>query len=478
VPIVDDDGDVSGWREEWRELDIEEETNVPAPTSNVFDVRWGQIRESLLGSEGIWEAGIFALPAEVIEDPSGPFIPYATLIVDLETGHVFDLQAVRMEDAPGALVESLARVIERLRQTPVSIHVESAEVAETLGSICRAFDIELLTIARFTEFHEARAGLIEHLRSEQKGENREVDPGRREQLREELPAEPPVPVAGSSAAAGERLVAIIDQIETICARHLDEEYAMLCRKAGIALAELDPSPLERGRVDIWACGITYAIGSVNFLFDPSQHPHLKARDLCALFGVNPSSAAAKSSLILQTLGIARLDPHWTRQSLIDRSLFAWMIEIEGIMVDARELPENYQRALHAEGIIPRPPWELLLKHLKERGEFAMLPSRDLVDALAQQGISIDPAEPVRVVDADFPGDEAGILCAVELPELEQALLVTLMILEPMPEDPLADDIRSYEERRRRSFEMTELLDALADERERKAKRRRGRKKKK
>jgi len=35
-----------------------------------------------------------------------------------------------------------------------------------------------------------------------------------------------------------------------------------------------------------ACGITCTVGSVNFLFDPAQQPHLSGADLCAFFGVS------------------------------------------------------------------------------------------------------------------------------------------------------------------------------------------------
>ena len=52
-----------------------------------------------------------------------------------------------------------------------------------------------------------------------------------------------------------------------------------------------PSPLLRGQSRTWACGITYTIGSVNFLFDPAQQPHLRGTDLCALFGVALEEAA-------------------------------------------------------------------------------------------------------------------------------------------------------------------------------------------
>jgi len=62
----------------------------------------------------------------------------------------------------------------------------------------------------------------------------------------------------------DEIMALVGQV---CEEYLDEEYAQLARYATAALARKRPSPLARGRVDIWACGIVYALGTVNFLFD-------------------------------------------------------------------------------------------------------------------------------------------------------------------------------------------------------------------
>ncbi len=87
---------------------------------------------------------------------------------------------------------------------------------------------------------------------------------------------------------------IVALINPVCDEHLNAEYAGLSRQLAAALARKRPSPLTRGQPAIWACAIVYTIGMVNFLFDKSQTPHLRADDLCRLFGVSPSSASAKS----------------------------------------------------------------------------------------------------------------------------------------------------------------------------------------
>lgn len=48
---------------------------------------------------------------------------------------------------------------------------------------------------------------------------------------------------------------IVDMIDEFCRDHLNEEYAVLCRKLAEKLARKRPSPLLSGKPNAWACGI-------------------------------------------------------------------------------------------------------------------------------------------------------------------------------------------------------------------------------
>jgi len=111
--------------------------------------------------------------------------------------------------------------------------------------------------------------------------------------------------------------AIVRLTDEVCARHLNAEYADLARRQTATLARKRPSPLLRGKPEIWACGILYALGTVNFPFDKSQSPHMRADDLCAAFGVSLSSGSNKARLIRDTLKMMQMDPRWCLSSLID-----------------------------------------------------------------------------------------------------------------------------------------------------------------
>jgi hypothetical protein len=104
-----------------------------------------------------------------------------------------------------------------------------------------------------------------------------------------------------------RFAEIIDLTEKVCRTHLTEEYATIIGELTATLARKRPSPLLRGHSRTWACGITYTVGSVNFLFHPAKQPYNCGADLCACFGVSQSAGAAKSREITRLFDIAPID---------------------------------------------------------------------------------------------------------------------------------------------------------------------------
>lgn len=150
----------------------------------------------------------------------------------------------------------------------------------------------------------------------------------------------------------QEIIAITD---TFCAEHLNEEYATLCRSMAATLARKRPSPLESGRAKTWAAAIAHAIGRVNFLFDKTQTPHIRADDLSAAFGVSKSTAANKSKQIMDVLNIGLMDPQWTLPSRMNDNMMAWMIMVNGLIVDVRSMPREIQEIAYQKGLIPYIP---------------------------------------------------------------------------------------------------------------------------
>ncbi|UWZ37072.1 hypothetical protein Drose_01740 [Dactylosporangium roseum] len=148
---------------------------------------------------------------------------------------------------------------------------------------------------------------------------------------------------------------IITATDAFCLRHLDEEYAALCAKLSAKLARKRPSPLVRGDRRIWAAGIIYAIGRVNFLADPNQEPHMRTDTMADLLGVKQTTMANKGRLIMDTLNIGLMDPEFSRREIIDNNPMTWLLEVDGLIVDARNLPEPLQVEAWRCGLIPYVP---------------------------------------------------------------------------------------------------------------------------
>ena len=159
-------------------------------------------------------------------------------------------------------------------------------------------------------------------------------------------------VPGSVNAAYEAVVQLTD---AFCRDHLTDEYAALCRKLAATLSRKRPSPLSRGDAKSWACGIVYALGRVNFLFDRSQTPHVSQGELIRLFAVSPSTASSRGRVICKLMDMVAFDPRWSLPSKLGDNPLAWFLEINGFVVDARDLPRPLQEEVHRRGLIPYVP---------------------------------------------------------------------------------------------------------------------------
>jgi hypothetical protein len=229
-----------------------------------------------------------------------------------------------------------------------------------------------------------------------------------------------------------RATEVVEATDRFCAEHLDGEYAELCRRLVGRLARKRPSPLAAGQARTWAGAVLYAIGSHNFLFDPSQRPHLRASELCRLAGVAQSTASRKSSEIRDLLRLTPFDPELSRREIVENSPLGNLVEVGGLIVpfDMLESTDEDDRAL-----------ELLraaLPELSGQSEPAALPQTagDLRRRLLSNDPVLAPVARANGWSRRLPPDDcqlwieaAGALIALEndagLPAREESLLMTL-----------------------------------------------------
>ena len=164
------------------------------------------------------------------------------------------------------------------------------------------------------------------------------------------PDELKIPAATRPAA--EAIIALTDQV---CPVLLDEEYAELARRVVAKLARKRPSPIQSGRASTWAGAVVYALGQVNFLFDSSTEPYASADDLSATFGVAKSTLGAKAKQVRDLTKMDYGTPEFLREDMVDASPIIWFIQVDGLIVDARELPPPVQAEAFDLGVIPYIP---------------------------------------------------------------------------------------------------------------------------
>ena len=148
---------------------------------------------------------------------------------------------------------------------------------------------------------------------------------------------------------------IAGMIEEYCEKYLNEEYLELCLRLLEKLCRKRPSPLLKGRRNTWAAGIVYAIAANNFIFDKSMPIHLTADELSRPFGIAPSTAGNKAAEIRKLIRMSHWDTEWLLKELVEDNPAIWMLSVDGFIVDARDLPLEFQQEAARRGLIPYVP---------------------------------------------------------------------------------------------------------------------------
>jgi Domain of unknown function (DUF6398) len=137
--------------------------------------------------------------------------------------------------------------------------------------------------------------------------------------------------------------------------YLNDEYASLCRQLTETLCRKRPSPLSQGKTATWACAIIHAVGTVNFLYDASQIPHVPTSQIARYFSLSSSTMQARSKQFRDLLDMYQMDPKWTLPPKVDDNLPVWIIQVNGFIIDVRHAPREIQEEAFRKGLIPYIP---------------------------------------------------------------------------------------------------------------------------
>jgi len=148
-----------------------------------------------------------------------------------------------------------------------------------------------------------------------------------------------------------RFTDLVGLTDAFCDAHLNAEYKDLCREMAVEVCQ-EESPVLHGKPDGWAAGIVYTLGQVNFLTDPSQTPHMMAADIAKGLGVSTATMQAKAKVIREELDLVPFDPDWCLPGNLETNPLAWLLEVNGFVVDIRGAPREAQVVAYQKGLIP------------------------------------------------------------------------------------------------------------------------------
>ncbi len=126
-----------------------------------------------------------------------------------------------------------------------------------------------------------------------------------------------IEISSIPKANREWFTTITEMTNRFCVERLDDEYAGICQYVAGKLARKRNDSIHRGKKEIWAAGIIYAVGQMNFLFDKSFEPYQSADDICQYFGTSKSTTSQKAKLIRDLVG---MNDYWNPEYSTDHMM--------------------------------------------------------------------------------------------------------------------------------------------------------------
>jgi hypothetical protein len=133
----------------------------------------------------------------------------------------------------------------------------------------------------------------------------------------------------------QRQCEILEMLRTFSSAKLNDEYFALAEKLLDKMARKRHVPFETGRVEIWAAAIIHAIGTINFLFDPSQNPHVTVREIHDFFGTKDSSVSNRSKEIRDMFKLEHWSEEYLTREIWQKSPFRRMVVLPNGMIAMR-----------------------------------------------------------------------------------------------------------------------------------------------
>jgi len=119
----------------------------------------------------------------------------------------------------------------------------------------------------------------------------------------------------------QRIEDIKDRVGAFCERHLNDEFKGYAYELCDRLGRKRKIDITKGKPEIWAASIIYAIARVNFLFDKSKAFALTADIVCDFFNTKKTTVSSKAKQIEDECNIRIAEPGLCSQELTDSFTF-------------------------------------------------------------------------------------------------------------------------------------------------------------
>lgn len=136
---------------------------------------------------------------------------------------------------------------------------------------------------------------------------------------------------------------LLEMTNTFCTQQLNEDYRQLCEKLIRKLGRKKVIPFQKGKPEVWASAVVYALGSINFLFDKSSEPYMETKQICEYFGTNNSTVSKKASDIKKMFKMSHFNPEFSTQKMAAENPLNNMVVVDGFIVPLDTLPAELQQ---------------------------------------------------------------------------------------------------------------------------------------
>jgi hypothetical protein len=134
---------------------------------------------------------------------------------------------------------------------------------------------------------------------------------------------------------------ICKKVTDYCKKQLNQEYEDIYKKVFQDLLKIDMDIFNRGKADIWAAAVVWAVGSINFLGDKSFEPYTTLADVCQYFNANTSTVGQKASKIRELLDMNYLNSDYLIESPAGKFLDSLVMIPDGFIVPSYMFEDEF-----------------------------------------------------------------------------------------------------------------------------------------